>query len=433
MRLSWQIKYVFGWGLVLILVLTKLQAQNPSLNLPVLPDIYEIPFFEGTSDKGEIVVLQVPYAKPNIVNPGALEGVDPRRVESVELIYTRYPYKFEDWLTDHDWLLESRWEALHELIPEIFDRVDIEWSYVLQTDCPSEPEAMRMFHGFVLHLGPPIKESEEVPPSAIAKAEPDTSVPSKEFLKLVEEDDDLKPLNAVVFDSEFPLKDSTIYYVMKRHPAWQDMLVVMDWTSSMYENGASVVRWYRDHIDRKRLRHLVLFNDGNNKHYKHKRIGKTGGIYYSRTDDIERLLLTMAKVKRRGTGGDPAENDVEALLVGTYKLKSYGDVILIPDRNSSIRDIKLLTKLRVPVRIVLFKLNEQAQSSWGALGIKGENTWIHPHYLTLASKTKGSIHTHNWDIKRLHLMRPGQKIRLGVFAYQKKEDGSFQFAGRVDQ
>ena len=135
----------------------------------------------------------------------------------------------------------------------------------------------------------------------------------------------------------------------------------------------------------------------------------------------------MLKVRRAGLGGDPAENDIEALIRSIRSLKEdYEEIVLIPDRNSSIRDIRLLRYLDRPIRIVLFQNKKTRSVGLGGTGELEENHYVHPHYLTLASLTKGSIHTSGRDIYDLADMKHGESIRFGRFHYIKQKNGTFK-------
>ncbi|MEM6765340.1 MAG: hypothetical protein AAF655_10455 [Bacteroidota bacterium] len=370
------------------------------------------------------IYLEVPYAKADFHEPQKYPVSQSKWVRGVDLVFTKYPADFTRWLTDYDWLLNKRLANLAALDTSLLTRTDIRWRFILQTQCETEPEAMSMFHGFVIHIRPGKEEVPEVVEEPMVAVTPELPKPGEKVNQLIEEEPDMEALAEIVY-GETPLTDSTFYDVLARHHDWNNMLVVMDWTASMYENGASTMRWFRDQLPKKRIKHLVLFNDGNNKHFTRKLIGRTGGIYHARPDSIDEVLLTMLKVKKAGLGGDAPENDMEALLVGTTKLRGYREVILIPDAGTSIRDIQLLTKLKVPVKILLFRPDKRVASSREFFQRK-RGRYIHPHYLTLASITKGSIHTDKSDINHLYKMEAGQIFRSGQYEYRKRENGSFE-------
>jgi len=185
------------------------------------------------------------------------------------------------------------------------------------------------------------------------------------------------------------ITDSVVYKIFSRHPEWDNCLVIMDWTGSMYPYGAQAVLWHSLNLKQSGIKYFVFFNDGNME--KRKKIGKTRGVYFEKAENINKIIGLLSKVKAKGNGGDPEENDVEAILKGIQKYPDFKNLILIADNNSCMRDYCLtkyikaycLTKyIKVPVKVVLC----------------GTYSGINPQYINLAYKTKGSIHTIEDDI-----------------------------------
>jgi hypothetical protein len=253
------------------------------------------------------------------------------------------------------------------------------------------------------------------------------SGPSPSLKKLIAEEPDGKAFSHIVYGDLPRLSDSSVYKVWERNPGWDSLLVVMDWTISMYQNGASVLRWHREHLRQHRLHHLVIFNDGDGRPHGAKQIGRTGGVHYGKPDSIDQVIELMVKVKKAGLGGDAPENDLEALLKASKNLESYDELVLIPDRNSSIRDLGLVRYLDHPVRIVLFNNPKIRSSGLGGPDRWVENPWIHPHYLTLASLSGGSIHTERQDILGLAELKAGETFTYRGLKYLKKENGAFVY------
>ena len=101
------------------------------------------------------IVLYLDYAKANIKNPEVFSLITSDWVYQIDLVFTRYPYVFEQWRTDYDWLLQKRLENLKALDSTLFTRKNIQWNYILQTDCKTEEEAISFFHGFVVRMKVP--------------------------------------------------------------------------------------------------------------------------------------------------------------------------------------------------------------------------------------------------------------------------------------
>ncbi|MEL6672386.1 MAG: hypothetical protein AAFR61_09340 [Bacteroidota bacterium] len=395
------------WTILLTLCLSL--ASQPDFPLPEKVAYLEIPVYPHSTTMARMesgqVALQMAYARYHIQNPEALSPISAGDIFQVDLVFTKYPKDTTAWRTNYTFLLQSRLRELYQLKPALFARKDLTWRYILQTEPETEPEAMDYFHGLVLHW----------------KKQPDARLDS--VLKF---DPAMTPIADIILGNVPKLKDSSAFWILDRHPEWQDKLVIMDWTASMYQNRASVLNWHRRQVQGEGIQHVVLFNDGNRTPHLAKRKGKTGGIYHIEPDTLEAVIEMMAQVKARGLGGDPAENDIEAILKATRSLDDFGEVILLPDRNSSVRDISLVGYLKHPVRIILFRGKKTRQVGLGSTGEWVENTWVHPHYLTLACLTQGSIHLHNRDIDHLHEMKAGEKLKIGQWEYEKQANQTFK-------
>ncbi len=55
--------------------------------------------------------------------------------------------------------------------------------------------------------------------------------------------------------------------------SWSNILLVADWTGSMYDYAPQALRWHLDNRSRVPIRHLVLFNDGDGKNTSQKESG----------------------------------------------------------------------------------------------------------------------------------------------------------------
>lgn len=304
------------------------------------------------------VRLDMAYAEREVRNPQDWHRIAHSVVPyEVDLVFTLYPKDLQAWRTNYFDLLNGRMQTLFALDSSL-NSPDIHWNMVLQTEPQTEEEAKSYFHGFVIKYRP--KQAR--------------------LINEVRSPSELRDL----ISGEAVTRDSTVYRVLERHPEWKNMLVVMDWTGSMYRHGAQLVHWYKvkRYEDDNVVRHFVFFNDGNHKKTYQKRIGRTGGVYRTRSMDLEEILHTMEYVMQKGNGGDMSENDIEALLTGIQYLEDYESVILIADNKSEVRDIELLDKIDKPVHVILC----------------GAESFIHPHYRRIARETGGSLHTIEQDL-----------------------------------
>jgi hypothetical protein len=306
------------------------------------------------------VALDMSYASDEILNIEDWLNIH-NRVEAyeIDLVFTLYPKEIEAWRTNYYDLLNGRMKALFA-IDSSLNSTKIKWNMILQTEPENETEAKDCFHGFVIKYRP-------------------------RKVRIVKEVRTPEQLKALI-SGYATIEDSTVFQVMERHPEWQDMLVVMDWTGSMYQYGAQLVLWHKLNMvnSHSKIKHFVFFNDGNKKKSWQKQVGKTGGVYRAETDEMDELINTMMYVMKKGNGGDAPENDLEALLTGLQYLEGFQDVVLIADNKSDIRDLELLEKINRPVHVIVCDLQGRP---------------IHPHYLKLAKESGGSIHTLHKDLR----------------------------------
>jgi hypothetical protein len=183
---------------------------------------------------------------------------------------------------------------------------------------------------------------------------------------------------------------------------WTNKVVVTDLTGSMSPYLDQVLLWHALAIIPGEHNRYLFFNDGDHKPTEEKQIGATGGLYRCEERDMQQLLEAMKATMEAGSGGESAENDVEALLSATSMMGEVDELVLIADNYSDVRDLELLSQLRIPVRIVL----------------AGVENGINEDYLHLAYMTGGSIHTLEDDLFHLTHLNDGETIRVGGYSYR---------------
>ncbi len=211
-------------------------------------------------------------------------------------------------------------------------------------------------------------------------------------------------------DTEMDLKPNTdtinnvVFNVFKRNTLWKNKLIVADLTGSMYPYGQQISTWFKLHFIRDTTsQHFVFFNDGDRKRDEEKKIGATGGIYHCKAKTVDDLIKTMELTIKKGQGGDAPENVIEAILYGISKSGKVSDIVLIADNWAKVRDIKLLARVKVPVRVVLCGVYDGME--------------INEDYLNIAYKTKGSVHTIEQDITELMHQGSGKKFNINGVDY----------------
>lgn len=322
------------------------------------------------------IVLTNGYAESEIKNKELWNGAG-KTVDSIKIIFTNYPADKNFWLTDYHQLLAERLKALFT-VDHTLNTTQIAYQLLLQTQCKTDSEARNMFHGIeiVFHYPIPVKRNELVTDSLITN-------PNKTTEPIAPPNAEAKRISGFI-NSNGGITDSTVIKILERHKEWKKALVVMDWTGSMYPYGGQAVLWHSLNLKTSGLKYFVFFNDGNNE--TRKKIGRTGGIYFERAENIKKLVNLLNKVKLKGNGGDTEENNLEAIIKGIQKYPDFSEVILIADNNSCIRDFCLIHEINVPVKIILC----------------GTYAGINPQFLNLAYKTNGSVHTIEDDIYDLY-------------------------------
>jgi hypothetical protein len=259
---------------------------------------------------------------------------------------------------------------------------------VLQTGCTNLQQARECFHGFVIRYG------------TVAKTQ------YRENLQWVRK----------FWAGQQEMLDSTTLRVLDRHPEWQGMAIAADWTSSMYANGVMMAQWIASRIDSGRVEGLLFFNDGDSLPDSLKVPGSVGGIHPVPRLTWLDIQRTMEEATLGGDGGDQRENDLEGLLAAQKQWPNASELVLVCDNKSPVRDLELLPEIQHPVRVV-------------ACGSK--NGFLHPHYLTIAAYTHGTLHIMEEDIVGLDQIKPGGMIQIGEFVYQRKGE-LFERLGRLD-
>ncbi len=359
------------------------------------------------------IILENGYAQSELKNPALWKPLGTGfKVDTISLIYTQYPKDKNFWLTDYHLLLAQRLKVLFTLDPSL-NNENIHYKIILQTACNSDKEARTFFHGVSITYSE-IKKAEEVIKSDSVKNE-NTLQPIVSEIKKAEPSAESKKISNFI-NSNGGMLDSTVFNVLNRHPEWNKCLVIMDWTGSMYPYGGQAVLWHSLNFNKSGLKYFVFFNDGDND--TRKKIGRTGGIYFEKAENLKKIVNMLNRVKMKGNGGDTEENNLEAIIKGIQKYPDFNNVILIADNNSCMRDYCLLNEITVPVKVILC----------------GTYTGINPQFLNLAYKTKGSIHTIENDIYDLYthsksdatFMIDGNEYHFNskrdIFEYNQKVD-----------
>ena len=197
---------------------------------------------------------------------------------------------------------------------------------------------------------------------------------------------------------------NTVFQVMKRNPQWKKTVVVTDMTASMYPYAKEIHTWLKlFFLKDTAAQYFAFFNDGDNKRDENKRIGMVGGVYVCRAKNCDDLINTMKLTIKKGEGGDSPESVVEPILKALKKVRKPENIILIADNWAKVRDLNLISRVKIPVRVILCGVFDGME--------------INTDYLNIAYKTKGSIHTIEADITDLVTQSSGKKFNINGFDY----------------
>ena len=233
-----------------------------------------------------------------------------------------------------------------------------------------------------------------------------------------------KAVKAKVAIIEEQLKVNPNYFVDEGKPilatlqrfkeSWKGKVVVTDITQSMNPYLEEVLIWHLLNLKQGEHTKYLFFNDGDQKMASAKKIGATGGIYdcEGAWEELPLVINTMHLAIERGLGGgEPPENDLEAVLKGIQQRQDIEEVVLIADSYSRVRDMELLSQIDIPIRIILCGAEEK-NSFYQVL-----KPDINEEYLTIAHRTKGSIHTLRQDILNLSEKKEGEIVEIGAHRY----------------
>lgn len=356
---------------VLLFGAGKLFAQSIKVKTILQQDVRFVNVYKFDQRSYSSIGLVSRYGNTQIQNPGELHKIKPENIKRIDLVYSNYPaHAYND-------LTEKRLMSLFKLDPKLFDRNDIEWNLVVQTECQDETAAKSLFHGFAVYYRDPSKKPAN---------QADLTYMKNSFKSTSPED-----------LSKLSFKDSTVIKALSRNSGWRNILVVADLTGSMSPYVAQLLVWYRLNTNRDIVKHWVFFNDGDFKTNEEKKIGETGGIYDRGPASFESVLSLTYETMQNGNGGDAAENDLEAIIKGISLCSECDDIVVIADNHSPVRDMELLSKINRPVHLILC----------------GSQSGINTQFLNIARQTGGSVHSMEDDLTRLIELNEGESIKMG--------------------
>ncbi len=299
---------------------------------------------------------------------------------SIKMYYSKFPQNIDFQTNTQKILNDKRIQNLLEQLP-ILSQKTIYLEMIGQENCENVAQASALFHGFLIDyevekptptqsFQPPLetKNTSNVPDLQTNNFERfDISHVNNEFAKEVRQ----KHIG----------KDSTSYLVFERNiTAWDSVVIVADWTSSMYPFTLQLLIWQvQNKKNASKILGYIFFNDGDKTPDNQKKIGQTGGIYVSNSPSLAAALEKMGECKRNGNGGgDFAENNIEALLMAIQQFPQAKSFVMIADNYGKIKDLALSSQLTKPIHIILARMPAFQH--------------LTEDYLEVALQTGGSLH-----------------------------------------
>ena len=216
----------------------------------------------------------------------------------------------------------------------------------------------------------------------------------------------LTKVSAGIFAAFTALTDRTLFDMLQRNRINDRTMVVTDVTGSMGPYFSQLIVWHALKMSQgKKVKH-VFFNDGDKTPNAQKKIGSTGGIYMTKTNDILEVYRTMNKCMSSGSGGDCPENNFEAVKVGLDKFKNIDNVVMLADNYAVPRDGVLLNEIKKPISFVMC----------------GAHFGLNLQYLNLANTNNGSLTTVEHSIGQLQSIQDGDELSIGHQKFKKKKN-----------
>jgi hypothetical protein len=410
----------------------------------------------GVTDSS--IEIPVRFDEAQLVNSERIRTLNTRSIRRVTLYYT--VYKLAQSFSQPE-LNSARFKNLMAAFPSLFENSFIEWRVVGQTAPANAEEAKKMFHGFVFEFIPAptaasikmeIKSMEKIlndktlgedsvyyiekehnrkkriwtgnylPKSKWRKAHGAVCSRKGIWKRKKEYRIEYEPLPYKVALRKFKpspvaimkvyqnFQDTAVVSILNRNKDWKDMVFVVDVTGSMSPYTTQLFLWYKLNSSKRHVKNFTFFNDGDSKSDGRKKVGKTGGVYFTDAKEAEDIVKEGQEVMAKGGGGDAPENNCEAALEAIENNPDAKEIFMIADNYANMRDTSLISKIIKPVHVLL------CGTAYG-----NYNT----QYLDLARRTGGSVHTIDQDISDLMKLSEGETIKIGHQVFRIKK-GKFE-------
>jgi hypothetical protein len=332
-------------------------------------------FYDGYMFPQDKIFIETGFTNSQLISPGDIRLLKNSDIIAVDLVFSNYPYG-----GIYEPLNRSRLKSLERALPFLKDDSNVDWRFIAVGKNLSENSAKSLFHGFVI-----------------------TYRKKATMKSMILESNALSDVSSIKFTKKSTEYLNNMFTKIFERKKWSNSVFACDITGSMSPYLSQLLIWLSlTSIDQEKA-YFLFFNDGNMTPDKSKVIGHTGGFYNCiGGKDFKKITETMQTGMSKGYGGDCPENNIEALMTLQAKKPNAKELVMVADNWAPIKDISLIDKIKKPVRIILCGVNKNA---------------INVDYLNLAYKTRGSIHTIEHDIEKLHDKKEGSTFRFNNKTY----------------
>ncbi len=208
--------------------------------------------------------------------------------------------------------------------------------------------------------------------------------------------------------------DSTTYRALSRNmDRWPNVVVVCDFTSSMYPYSTQLMTWFRKNQANTQVQGIEFFTDCDSLG-RETEPGRPGQLFTTRSRAVADVLPLMLASARNTLGNQQfAENNIEPLVDAQRRFPEADHLILVADNSSRVKDLDRLSELHKPVHIILCgPTMDTAQA-------------FQDDYLAIARQTGGSLHTLEDDLTDVGHLPPNTWIRVDKRYYRLNRHGRF--------
>ncbi|MFY7910266.1 MAG: hypothetical protein ACOVO2_11960 [Emticicia sp.] len=201
---------------------------------------------------------------------------------------------------------------------------------------------------------------------------------------------------------------------------WKNVVIVCDITSTMFPYTTQVFDWMNENTDNKSIKGIVFFTDCDSLG-RQTRGRLPGKMFTVRTKDELVLWDTMfAAINNTENNKDKPENNIEAILYAQKNFPDADEIVMIADNSSEVKDMKLLSKVKKKVHIILCGETYR------------KNLAFQDDYVQIAKKTQGTIHTLEDDIENVSKVKDMSVVRVGniYFRFHKGKFYTTKFLTR---